>query len=152
MESSRYIIWIKRFLPLVVLLAVWQGWDAYDQHQLKQELAVDKRMAAATVYMYLGATKFRADSLAYIDYRDSVLESMGVTPEELRQYAEGDSLDPIRYKRYVKLLGEMGDSLYRVEDSIRKAADTTNIDTALIDSLAQAMKTDQTPITAKPRR
>lgn len=129
MESSRYIIWIKRFLPVVILVAAWVGWGKYEQYYLAQEIAEDKQMAAATAYLYVGAVKYRQDSLGFIAYRDSLLESMDISAELLKLYASEGEIEPYRYKRYVKTLGQLTDSLYRVEDSLRKISDSLARDT-----------------------
>lgn len=150
MESSRYIVWIKRFLPVVLLIAGWMAWDSYEQHRIAREMAEDKKLATVTAYLYLGAARYRADSLEYIEYRDSLLESMAVTPEHLRLYAAGEDINPHRYKRYVKFLGELTDSLYRVEDSIRKVTDSLARDSLGSDTVANDLRIIETPSTAIP--
>lgn len=147
MESSRYIVWIKRFLPVVLLLAGWMAWDSFELHRIEREIAEDKRLATATAYLYVGAARYRTDSLRYIEYRDSLLQSMSVTAEHLHLYAEGEDINPHRYKRYVKFLGELTDSLYRVEDSIRQASDTL-----ASDSVTNDFKNVKIPSTTVPIR
>ena len=124
MESSSYLVWIKRVLPLIVIVGIWFGWESYQKARIERENAYDARIAAATAQLYVGAVKFRADSLGYIGYRDSVLGSFELTSADLNAYATGDGIDPYRYKNYVDYLGKMIDSLYRFEDSTRKYPDS----------------------------
>ena len=124
MESSSYIVWIKRFIPLVVILAVWIGWDGYKQYRLDEQVALDTKIASVTAYLYVGSARYRGDSLRYIDYRDSLLEANDLSEELMHEYANSEDTRSSSYKRYVKILGEVIDSLYRHEDSARKYPDS----------------------------
>ena len=115
MESWPHIIWIKRFLPFVLIAAGWFGWRYYDQYRNRSSEQAEMDNALLTAQLWVAATKYRHDSGQYEAYRDSALAAHHISREKLEKYLkhyENSDDDP---SSFTKRVNTCVDSLIALE-------------------------------------
>lgn len=114
------MIWLKRLLPILVILLAWFGWKRYSAFQAEKAAALDLRNADITARVWVASANFRSDAPAFLAYRDSLLSANNITTDELFRYLELFERDMDRQFAFSQLVSKKVDSLVRVADSLRK--------------------------------
>ena len=105
------MIWIKRALPFVVIVAAVFGYRMYDQYRERKQAIETRQYALTTAHLWLARAKFRNDPQMYDSFRDSILTAYGVSTEEITEFARRHQDQPERYDVYARLVQKYVDSL-----------------------------------------
>ncbi len=105
------MIWVKRIVPLVLIVAIGLGWWYYDQQQQQYEQEMTEKYALATAKMWVNRAQYRGKPGSYRMSRRNILEADGVTTDEVLAYLERYEDEPEEYGRYAKLVHHYVDSL-----------------------------------------
>ena len=129
-------VWVKRLVPLVLLVALWGGYKMWQTHQESARLAEADRLGSVVAQVWIGTAKYRHDPARYIVWRDSLLKAHGVTRDELEAYAAKHADATQEYYDFSMIVSRKVDSLYRIEDSTRKAnrKDTAKTTTKVVET------------------
>ncbi len=120
MESSSFHIWFRRLaLPVLVLLMIG-GYFGVSSYLDEKSYQTDCEMALVTVKLWLAGARLRETPESYLDYRDSLLSAHDLTLDQVTQYADQYSDQPEKYYRFAAIMSQMTDSLFKIEDSLRK--------------------------------
>ncbi|HUV30653.1 MAG TPA: hypothetical protein VMY05_06175 [Acidobacteriota bacterium] len=130
MKSWPYFIWLKRLLPLLLALVIWQGYVLVTRLQTERQQNLDRQYALVTADIWIATARFRDDPQAYMAYRDSVLAANGLSAEQMFAYLERHWDRPEEYHSFVRMLNEVTDSLGRMEDSLSVEAESLKADSA----------------------
>jgi hypothetical protein len=115
------MIWLKRALPFVVIIALWFGYRWFEQWSTQKVQSTTDRAAVVTARLMIASATYRADPDRYAVYRDSLLGANDFTKESLDAFIAKHNSDPDWSQLYAVTVKNYVDSLYRIEDSIRVA-------------------------------
>ncbi len=105
------MIWIKRALPFVVIVAAVYGYRMYDQYREREQAFQTRHYALATAHLWLARARFRNNPQMYDSFRDSILTAYGVSTEEITEFGRRHEDQPERYDTYARLVQKYVDSL-----------------------------------------
>ncbi|MCM2271167.1 MAG: hypothetical protein NDJ18_01245 [candidate division Zixibacteria bacterium] len=114
------MIWLKRLLPVLVILLAWYGWRTYSASRAEQAAALDLRNADITARVWVASANLRSDAPAFLAYRDSLLSANNITTDELFRYLDLFERDMERQFAFSQLVSKKVDSMVRVADSLQK--------------------------------
>lgn len=115
------MIWLKRLLPLVLLAIAWFGYTWIRDTRARQQAETDTHHALVTAQVWVATADHRADPLAYLAYRDSLLQANNITPEQMFRYLESFERDIQRQLTFSQLVSHYVDSLVRLRDTTRQS-------------------------------
>jgi hypothetical protein len=118
------VIWIKRILPLIVLVALVAGYFLYDDYRSNREARFTDRLALVSAQIWVARVQFKDRPQQYEEYRDSVLASAGLTAEEIDVFTRRWQSEPERYSTYARLVAKYVDSLVPYRSSPASVADS----------------------------
>jgi hypothetical protein len=123
-ESWNSVIWFKRIIPFVVLVAGWFCYQEYNAWSTQKVATQDEIMAQATARIWVAAGEFREDPERYLEYRDSVLTASGLTLDQMKGLIKRCESDPAGLFPFTQSVYDLVDSLSRVSDSVSRVADS----------------------------
>jgi len=122
-ESWKYLIWIKRLLPFVIIGLAVVGWTKWQDWSEQRDLANDTRMALITAQVQVGTAKHVGEPEAFLTFRDSLLEAEGLSTETMFDYLDRYENHPERYLSYARQVKVFVDSLAAIEKKLIQAAE-----------------------------
>ncbi|MFC1475193.1 hypothetical protein ACFLQG_00960 [Candidatus Zixiibacteriota bacterium] len=126
------MIWIKRALPLVIIIAVWLGYGFYDDYQEGKTSRTELKYAEVTALVWVASAKFRNEPDNYISYRDSLLSTYQLDVEKCHQFIDAYQENPEKLGNFAFMVKTFIDSIIAIEDSIRLLNnDSTVVDDSL---------------------
>ena len=95
MRSWSYFIWIKRLIPLVVILAGVLGYNFYVKDARQRKKLQDEQNALITAKVWIASAIYRNYPNSFINYRDSLFKTSNVSASEMTGYlkAYGDKTE-----------------------------------------------------------
>ncbi len=128
------MIWLKRLLPLVLIVAGWMAYTKYQQHTAELFYDDAERYALVTAQVWLASAEYRDDPQQFLNFRDSLLEATGLSLEKVDEYLERYSKRPETYTPYLRLVKQYVDSLTQpMTDSLCKPGQFRVIDSMSIE-------------------
>lgn len=125
------MIWLKRLLPLVLIVGGWFAWSQYQEYTAERYYRDAERYALVTAQVWLASAEYRDDPHQFVIYRDSLLEAAGLSVETIDQYIKMYSSRPEAYTPYVRLVKKYIDSLSQPPaDSLDRGRKLRTIDTS----------------------
>lgn len=109
----------------MVAFLLWFAWTSYQSMQAEERLAYDAKIAEVTAHLMVASAKYRDQPEVYKSYRDSLLTAWGTVPEEIDSFPTLYEGEVKAYRQFVGLMDAKVDSLFKLEDSIRRLSDTT---------------------------
>lgn len=132
------MIWLKRLLPLVLILVAWFAWKGITKSQQEKAIAADTRYALVTAHAWVAATTYRENPAGYLSYRDSLLQANNITKDELFQHLQVFENDINRQLTFSQTVSRLVDSLLKANPASGKkppAVDTTAPSTEVADTI-----------------
>ena len=108
------MIWIKRIVPLVILVAVYLGYSFYSSAKVKKERAELDHHAFVTAQVWVASAWYRNDSETFLAYRDSLLSEAGLSSEQMTAFLAVFEDRPERSSYFVSMAKKYVDSLSRI--------------------------------------
>lgn len=128
------MIWLKRLLPLVLIVAGWMAYTKYQQHTTERFYDDAERYALVTAQVWLASAEYRDDPQQFLNFRDSLLEATGLSLEKVDEYLRKYSKRPETYTPYLRLVKQYVDSLTQpMTDSLDKPRRSRTIDSMSIE-------------------
>jgi hypothetical protein len=112
------LIWVKRLLPIILIVGVVFGYRYWDRHRTAQAEARTEHMALVTARVWVGSAEYYSEPQAFLSWRDSVLAVEGVSKEAIRRYMERYEDKPEQYLQFTKLVDYFVDSIVAVSEGI----------------------------------
>lgn len=123
------MIWLKRLLPLVLIVGGWMAYTKYQQHTAERFHEDAERYALVTAQVWLASAEYRDEPQQFLNFRDSLLEASGLSLEKVDEYLRRYSKRPETYTPYVRLVKQYIDSLTQpMTDSLIKPDRSRTID------------------------
>lgn len=122
------MIWLKRILPLVLIVVGWLGYTQYRQYRTERFYADAERYALVTAKVWLASAQYRDDPGRFSAVRDSLLAASDLSRAKVDEYLKLYDARPEAYSSYVRLVKKYIDSLATSEGfapADTAAADTT---------------------------
>ena len=113
------MIWIKRALPLIIIIAVWFGYGFYNDYQEGKTVRNELKYAEVTALVWVASAKFRDDPDYYISYRDSLLSTYQLDVEKCQQFIDTYQDNPEKLGNFSFMVKTFVDSFIAIEDSLR---------------------------------
>lgn len=105
------MIWLKRILPLVLVVATWFAYTSYTEYQIAEDERLAHQYALVTAQVWLATAVHRNDNPEFLRVRDSLFEASGFSKDELNAYLQEHKSRPEFYAPYVRLVKTYVDSL-----------------------------------------
>lgn len=128
------MIWLKRLLPLVLILVAWFAWKGITKSQQEKAIAADTRYALVTAHAWVAATTYRENPAGYLLYRDSLLQANNITKDELFQHLQVFENDINRQLIFSQTVSRLVDSLLKANPLSVKRLPTTDTTAQLIET------------------
>ena len=120
------MIWFKRVVPILVIVLAWLGYTVFTDYSRKHRAAYERSLALTTARIWIASAKYREDPNGYLAFRDSVLTANDFTLDEVRELKTRYESDPAEYEAVAAMVSDFVDSLFLLEDSLRRLTpDTT---------------------------
>ncbi len=127
MKSWSYFIWFKRLIPFVLLGILWLAYVKIRDYRHDRQARFESTIALVTAHIWIAGAKYHDDPDRFVIYRDSVLKANDLTLDEIEDYASKYQKEPEKYERVAELTAEFVDSLYELEDSLRRVEKDTSV-------------------------
>jgi hypothetical protein len=114
------VIWLKRLSPLAVIFVLWFAYSSYDKYREKKFTAEADHRAQATAQIWMASARYRKDPARYQVYRDSVLRVNSLSQSEMDGYLKLLEGDVDRQEYFSGRISFYVDSLFKIEDSVRR--------------------------------
>ena len=114
-------VWVKRLVPLVLLAAVWWGYQWQKTSRIEALRAEADRIGQVFAEVWIASGTYRDSSDRFIAYRDSLLAARGVKREEIEEYIKAHQDETEIYYDFTRTVSDKVDSMYRIIDSVLKA-------------------------------
>ena len=120
-------VWVKRLVPLVLLAAVWGGYQWQKSTRIEAQRAEADRIGQVFAEVWVASATYRDNPEKFIAYRDSLLAARGVEREEIEKYIKAHPNETEIYYDFTRTVSDKVDSMYRIIDSVLKSRprDTT---------------------------
>lgn len=105
------MIWLKRILPLVLIVGGWHLYTMYTENRLAEDERMAQEYALVTAQVWLATAVYRDDNAEFLRARDSLFAAAGLTMDELESYLQEHRSRPEFYTPYVRLIKTYFDSL-----------------------------------------
>lgn len=109
------MIWLKRALPFIVIVALWLGYQFVQRARRQKVLSRTSEVASVTAHLWIASGKYRNDLPRYAAFRDSVLSAHNLTRESLKALVSQYDSDPDWSVVYSTMVNKYVDSLFKVE-------------------------------------
>ena len=142
-------VWVKRLVPLVLLVAVWGGYRLQKQNRIEGQKAEADRISQVFAEVWVASGTYRDNPEKFIAYRDSLLAAKGVKRADIDKYIKAHSDETEIYYDFTRTVSDKVDSMYRIIDSVLKAQpkDPTVVAKKPVDSIPRIQKqTGSVPI------
>ncbi|UCC45520.1 MAG: hypothetical protein JSU65_06270 [Candidatus Zixiibacteriota bacterium] len=113
------MVWIRRILPVIVLVGGWQAYSLYEDLSREQRAAKDRELALVTAQVWVATAHFRDEPEKYLEYRDSILAAHNLTREEMFSLISRCESDPDGLMPFTQAVNDLVDSLIQRQDSLR---------------------------------
>ena len=80
------LIWLKRFTPLVIILAGWLFFHFYSGENETKKADDDQKYALLTAQVWVASAKYRSEPEKFKEYRDSLLLASGLDNQKAIDY------------------------------------------------------------------
>lgn len=107
------MIWLRRILPLLLIVATWFAYTSYTENQIAEDERLAHQYALVTAQVWLATAVHRNDNPEFLRVRDSLFAAAGFTMDELDAYLKEHKSRPEFYTPYVRLVNSYVDSLSR---------------------------------------
>lgn len=114
------MIWVRRFVPLVVIAGIWFAYRVYTSSQSEREERLRQPYALITAQVWVASAKFRNDPERFLRFRDSLLRAHSLSTESLRGVVDSYRDEPERLDLFSAMVKKYVDSLIAIEDSLLK--------------------------------
>jgi hypothetical protein len=115
------VIWLKRILPLLIIVAGAGGYFLWDKWQVEKQTLEEQELALVTAQVWVATAKYRNEPGKFMQYRDSLLQVAGVPRERVMDFLAGREAEPEELFPFAQTVQKLVDSLAHLEDSILKA-------------------------------
>jgi hypothetical protein len=114
-------VWVKRLVPLVLLAAIWGGYQWQKKSRIESLQAEADRIGQVFAEVWVASATYRDKPEKFIAYRDSLLKAKGITREEIEEYIKAHQDETEIYYDFTRTVSDKVDSMYRIKDSVLKA-------------------------------
>lgn len=119
-KVGNIMIWFKRLVPFLLIVGIWFGYHLYSNYSAKKQARLDKDYALVTARVWVASAKYRDYPEQFIKFRDSLLESSGLTKARVNEYIKTYEGKSEKLGSLTTLLKTYVDSLLVIEDSLSK--------------------------------
>lgn len=137
------LFWLIRLSVPVLIAGVIFAWYSWSQNEAESLDQLTKKNALMTAKVWIASARYRSDSTAYTEYRDSLLVEEATSIDEMDQFLKMYEGEPENYLRFSSLVSKYIDSLSKIED-IKEWTDSTVVESVNYWEI-------DTVITAQPR-
>ncbi len=116
------MLWLKRLAPIVLLLAIWLGYRWVTHSKMDKFLAETKEQALVTAELWIGSAMYHSEPTKFVKFRDSLLTAHHLDKAAMLSFATKAESNPDWAQAYSNYVHIYVDSLYKIADSTRKAA------------------------------
>ena len=124
------MIWVKRFLPFVIIIAVFFIYKAYNEKKLSQFQEIEEIYASVTAQLWVATAIYRADSEKYTDFRDSLITANNLNKDSLTAFIDKYATSSDNIGSFTKKVKQKVDSIVKSESEIYQT-DTTIADSTI---------------------
>ena len=128
------MIWVKKLAPLVILGLIALAWYTYDSVSTREMDRATDEYALVTAQVWIASAKYRQQSEQFVSWRDSLLASRALSLEKLEEYLDLYEAQPEESYVFVHRVRGYVDSLFLIEDSLRRVREAAARDSAEADS------------------
>lgn len=114
------MIWLKRVLPFLLIVAAWQGYAVYQNRKAARQEESDRLKAEVTARIWVASAKYRYEPARFVSFRDSILRAEGISAEEMFSLIDRVNNDPEHLLPYTRAMLDFVDSFSRLEDSLSR--------------------------------
>ncbi len=107
------MVWLKRIIALVIILGIYPGYRFYQDRQHQQRVDEAERYALITARVWVATATMRDEPAEFIAWRDSLLDSTGISKDEIDIYMSRYEENPESYDVFARLVNAYVDSLIR---------------------------------------
>ncbi len=130
------MIWLKRIAPFVLLAALWFGYRAWTGWQQRRVEARQDRLARVMAEVWMGTARYRDDPTRFLSWRDSLLNAAGLDRQVYFDLLKAYHDQPEKSLPFVTKVRHYVDSLYVLEDSLRRRREAETVDSLSTDSVS----------------
>lgn len=124
------MIWLKRLLPIVVILLGWFTWKGITSAQQEKATAIDNQYALVTAQVWLASATYREEKAKFLSYRDSLMQANNITSDDLFHHLAVFEQDLGRELLFSQLVSRKIDSLLKATPTISAPPSVTDSSTA----------------------
>ena len=128
------MVWVRRVLPIVILGLIALAWYIYDTVSSRELDRATDEYALVTAQVWMASASYRSQPDRFLAYRDSLLAARSLSLETLEKYLEYYESQPEESYVFVHRVQVYVDSLFAVEDSLRKVREAAERDTLSADT------------------
>lgn len=121
MKSWINSVWVKRFAPIVLLVALWFGYRWWASLNAASEEAQLQRISLAVAQIWIGSATHRDQPEKFLAFRDSLLKADRISQAEVDAYIKNRDADPDDSYLFSQTVSRKVDSIYRIIDSTLRA-------------------------------
>lgn len=107
------LIWIKRILPLVLIVVAYYGYSHFSEQEQQERAAEIDSFALVTAQVWLGSAEMRNSPERFIAWRDSLLQENGLSLNQMDLFLSKYSDATADNMKFVRAVKKYVDSLYQ---------------------------------------
>ena len=119
------LIWVKRILPFVVILAIWLGYSKISDQSKQTELLQVKKYALTAAQIWHSGAALRATPDQFPAIRDSLLAENDIDSLNFQQYLQQNQEFPEQHLEFAHWLNFYSDSLSKDYEAKAISEDST---------------------------
>ncbi len=108
------MIWLKRIVPLVLLLSIIFGYNYYQDKYKEKVIETSKEHALVTAKVWYASARFKDEPEKFENYRHSILAEAKLSQEQMYQFLELYENTPTNYEVFAHWVSYYVDSLYEL--------------------------------------
>lgn len=113
------MIWIKRILPIIILVSSYYGYNWYKNNQIEKDNAAVDKYSEITALVWVASAKYRSDPDRFLEYRDSLIASYNLNKDSVIAFIDEYYYDQTKMGRMSQLIKLKVDSLIEIEESLK---------------------------------
>jgi len=121
------MIWVKRLVPLVILVGIYFGYGYYTDVQKQTRLNQATLHAEVTAKLWLASAYYRNDTDRFVIYRDSILSEADISLDKAVEYLDLYSSESEQYRSFSAKVAELVDSLAIFDKSYERTSKPDSI-------------------------